>query len=198
MYRPPYSTACPVTVSKFLDEFPEFYSIWQAQYKEILLIGDFNIDILNSDSWESRAYGDFIDTFGLVQVVKEPTHESGSFIDHIICNHDTAITVGEVKQGWKISDHYVMYTNLKVEKPLIERTVVRFRKLHLINHDMFSTDLQLVVDRSYDVVESDLVDYYNAELVQLIDKHAPVVEKLLQKGIDPNGLLRNPLNLRKR
>ena len=51
VYRPPYSTAHPVTVSKFLDGFLELYSIWQAHYKEILLIGDFNIDILNSDSW---------------------------------------------------------------------------------------------------------------------------------------------------
>ena len=114
-YRPPYSTAHPVTVSKFLDEFPEFYSTCQAHYKEMLLIGDFNIDMLNSDSWESRAYGDFIDTFGLVQVVKEPTHESGSCTDHIICNQDSAIMLGEVKQGWKISDHYVVYTNLKAE-----------------------------------------------------------------------------------
>ena len=52
--------------------------------------------------------------------------------------------------------------------------MVRFRKLHLINHELFSTDLQLVVDMKFnDVVESDLVDYYNAELVRLIDKHAP-------------------------
>ena len=181
VYRPLYSTAHPVTVFKFLDEFPECYSIWQVHYKEILLTGDFNIDILNSDSWESRAYGDFVDTFGLVQLVKEPTHESGSCIDHIICNHDSAFIVGEVKQSWKFSDHYVMYTNLKVEKPRIETTVVRFRKLHLINYDMFSNDLQSVVDRSYDVVESDLVDYYNAELGRLIDKHAPVVEKTITK-----------------
>ena len=34
VYRPPYSRAHPVTVSKFLDEFPEIYSIWQAQFKE--------------------------------------------------------------------------------------------------------------------------------------------------------------------
>ena len=54
VYRPPYSKAHPVTVSKFLDEFPEISSIWQAHYKEILVIGDFNINTLNSDSWESR------------------------------------------------------------------------------------------------------------------------------------------------
>ena len=75
------------------------------------------------------AYGDFIDTFGLVQVVKEPTHESGSCINHIIYIQDSTISVGEVKQGWKISDHYVMCTDLNVKKPRIGRTVVRFRKI---------------------------------------------------------------------
>ena len=64
-----------MTVAKFLDEFPEIYSTWQARYKEILVIGDFNIDALISDSWESRTYGDFIDAFRLVQVVREPTQE---------------------------------------------------------------------------------------------------------------------------
>ena len=84
----------------------------------------------------------FIDTFGLVQVVKEPTHESRSCINHIIYNQDSTISVGEIKQGWKILDYYLMCTDLNVEKPRIERTAVRFRQLHLINHDMFSKDLQ--------------------------------------------------------
>ena len=81
-----------------------------------------------------------------------------------------------------------MCTDLNVEKPGIERAVVRFRKLHLINHDMFSKDLQSVVDRSYNVVESDLVDYYNAELVRLIDIHAPLVEKTITKRNRPKWI----------
>ena len=147
---------------------------------------------------ESRAYGDFTDMFGLVQVVKEPTHESGSCIDHIICNQDSVIMLSEVKQGWKISDHYVMYTNLKVEKPRIERTVVRFRKLYEIDHDKLSDDVQLVVDRNYDVVESGLADYYNVELVRLMDKHAPVVEKSITKRNRPKWLMEETLELKKR
>ena len=110
----------------------------------------------------------------------------------------TTTLVGEVKQGWKISDHYVMYTHLKVGKPRIKRTVVRSRKLHLINHDMFSNDLQLVVDRSYDVVESDLVGYYNAELVRLIDKHAPVVEKTITKRNRAKWFTEDSLELKKK
>ena len=84
--------------------------------------------MLDSDSWESRAYGDFIDTFGLVQVLKEPTHKSGSCIDHIICNQDSATMLKEVKQGWKVSDCYVMYTKLKVEKTRNERIVGALEK----------------------------------------------------------------------
>ena len=181
MYRPPYSKTHPVTFAKLLGEFPEIYSTWKAQYKEILVIGDFNIDTLNSDSWESRPYGDFIDAFRLVQVVREPTHESGSCIDHILYNQGSTISVSEVKQGWKISEHYVMCTDLNFDKPKIDRKVVKSRKLHLINQDMFSKDLQSMVDRSYNVVESNLVDYYNAELVRLMDIHAPLVEKTITK-----------------
>ena len=91
-----------------------------------------------------------------------------------------------------------MHTNLKVVKPRIERTVVRSRKLHLIYHDMFSNDLQLVVDRSYDVVESDLVDYYSAELVSLIDKHAPVVEKTIIKRNRPKWFTEESVELKKK
>ena len=181
VYRHPFSTAHPVTVSSVLGKFLESYSPWQAHYKKILLIGDININMLDIDSWENRAHGDFIDTFGLVQIVKEPMHESGSCIDHIICNQDSAIMLGEVKQGWKICDHYVMYTKLKVEKPRVERMVVRFRQLHQVCQDKLSHDLQSVVNRRYDVVESGLADNYNIELVRLINKHAPVVEKSITK-----------------
>ena len=142
------------------------------------MIGDFNIDMLDNDSWESREYGDFIDTFGLVHVVKEPMHESGSCIDHITCNQDSAIMLGEGKQGWEISDHYVMYTKLKTVKPRIERVVMRLQRLHQVDHDKLSDDLQLVVDRSYDVVGSGLADYYNVELERLINKHAPSSRKI--------------------
>ena len=70
-----------------------------------------------------------------------------------------------------------MYTDLNINKSKIERTAVKFRKLHLINQDMFTKDLQLIVERSYNVAESDLIDYYNAELERVIDIHAPLVEK---------------------
>ena len=50
---------------------------------------------------------------------------------------------------------------------------------------MFSKDLQLMVDRSYNVAESDLVDYYNAELLRLIDIHVPLVEKTTTKRNRP-------------
>ena len=73
----------------------------------------------------------------------------------------------KVKQGWEISDHYVMYTKLKVEKQRIERMVVIFRKLHQVDHDKLSDDLQSVIDRSYDVVESGFTDYYSVELVRI-------------------------------
>ena len=91
-----------------------------------------------------------------------------------------------------------MYTKLKVEKPRIERMVVRFIKLHQVDNDKLSDDLQLVVDRSYDVVGSDLADYYNVELVKLINKHAPVVDKSITKRNRPKRLTEVSFVLKKK
>ena len=91
-----------------------------------------------------------------------------------------------------------MCTDLNVNKPKIERTVVKHRKLHLINQDMFSKDLQSLVDSCYNVAELDLVDYYNAELVRLIDIHAPLVEKTITKRNRPKWFNEESLELKRR
>ena len=76
--------------------------------------------------------------------------------------------------------------------------MLRFRKLPQVDHDKLSDNLQLVVDRSYDVVESDLADYYNVELVRVIDKHAPVVEKSITKRNRPKWLTEESFELKKK
>ena len=76
--------------------------------------------------------------------------------------------------------------------------VVRFRKLHQVDYDKLSDDLQSVVDRSYDVAESGLADYYNVELVRLINKHAPVIEKSVTKRNIPIWLTEEFLELKKK
>ena len=91
-----------------------------------------------------------------------------------------------------------MYTKLKVEKLMIERTVVRFRELDQVVHDKLSDDLQSVIDSSYDIVVSGLADYYNIELVRLINKHAPVVEKSITKRNRPKWLTEVSLELKKK
>ena len=70
----------------------------------------------------------------------------------------SAIMLGELKQGWKISNHYVMFTNLKVEKPRLRELWPDLEKMHQVDHDKLSDDLQLVADRSYDDIESGLAD----------------------------------------
>ena len=55
-----------------------------------------------------------------------------------------------------------------------------------------------MVNRSDDVVESGLADYYNVELVRLIDKHAPVVEKTITKRNRPKWLTEESPELKKK
>ena len=47
VYRPPYSTACPVTDAMFLNE----YTVWLADilpsYNKVVIMGEFNLDVLD-------------------------------------------------------------------------------------------------------------------------------------------------------
>ena len=78
IYRPPNSF---VQWNKFFEDCIE--KVLQEE-KEIYLIGDINRDLLNDQI--HRAWGDYIDPFGLTQLVSEATRvtpDSRTLIDHI-------------------------------------------------------------------------------------------------------------------
>ena len=77
--------------------------------KEIYLLGDINRDLLNSQI--NKAWSDYIDPFGLTQLVTEATRvtpQSSTLIDHIYSNCPENVTSIDVpKIG--LSDHFPMF-----------------------------------------------------------------------------------------
>ena len=87
-YRLPYSSSHPFsfTIKMFLEEFEVFVSLLQDFDKKapVFLLGDFNINLLNSSNIYSKSFLSLLDTSNLTQVVKCPTHCKGSLLDLII------------------------------------------------------------------------------------------------------------------
>ena len=84
VYRPPYSTKHPVTISCFVSEFSQYLESFVLYTEPILLCGDFNIQIDVQDNPNVESFLDLIDSLGLVRHVHFETHVQGRTLDLVI------------------------------------------------------------------------------------------------------------------
>ena len=89
---------------------------------------------------------------------------------------------------WSPSDHFPVFTRLSINPaPLSYPTLHSFRRLHSIDIGSFLTDLkssQLISDPPKSL--GPLLSAYNTTLSSLLDKHAPIVNKLSRRQSPSN------------
>ena len=73
---------------------------------EVLIIaGDFNFHLDNPSDGDARKFNDLMETFGLAQHVKFPTHSSGHILDLVITRSSNDLDVLSPQVTLSISDH---------------------------------------------------------------------------------------------
>lgn len=104
-----------------VSEFKIFFEQWCNEFLEnennILIAGDFNIDLLKIGS-EQTAISNLVTDQGLKQLVKEPTritNNSRTLIDYVITNVDNNNVSVNIKQKYKISDHETIKIEIKLK-----------------------------------------------------------------------------------
>ena len=108
-YRPPNSN------SEILDSFEIFLQNIDKENKEIIITGDFNIDLMPSETENSTAkrLKELLNTYQLSQLIKKPTRITEStktLLDLIICKTDDPKTATTDVVELGISDHNLVYT----------------------------------------------------------------------------------------
>jgi hypothetical protein len=108
IYRPPHNNVA--NYRTFFDEMNEILHNFQRQKKEILIAGDFNLDLLKiNENQHIKEYFDLIMANGFLPKITLPTrltHQGGTLIDNIfvkLSNHCVETTAGILLQ--QISDH---------------------------------------------------------------------------------------------
>lgn len=86
VYRPPYSEDHPITAGIFFREFAEYLKSLVMSSDKLLITFGFNFHIDVPTDPNNIYFKDLLDTMGLVQHVKLPTHIHGHTLDLII-NH---------------------------------------------------------------------------------------------------------------
>ena len=83
----------PITKTQFIDKFTTWLPGILAKYNNIIIAGDFNIHIDDTNSDEGTIFKDTMDVFGLKNNVRTPTHKDGHTLDLILMEQESNLQV---------------------------------------------------------------------------------------------------------
>ena len=165
--------------------------------RELLLLGDFNMDMTNDESVGRRADSnltDFCDKFCLDNQIKEPTRvteNTKTLIDVMLASHpERYATCGTLDLG--VSDHVLIYAVRKNKLPRPKPHKIEYRSMKRFSEKDFLADLNNVPwDSAYifDNVD-DQWDHWAKLYNEVLDKHAPL-KKSTSEVINYHGLHHN-------
>ncbi|XP_033759601.1 uncharacterized protein LOC117341849 [Pecten maximus] len=171
VYRPPNERV------DWFDHFDSVIDRLSTENKNIIVLGDFNID-----QQKSPRLKDLMLLYNLNQQITVPTREckdSKTLIDHIY----TADSFGCVESGvipLGISDHHLVYTIRKTRGFAPKaHTTIKYRKFKDVNLENLAADMQQVPWSSIEVFDDvdDVWASFKDLFMSVIDKHAPFHEK---------------------
>ena len=176
MYRPPAATA--EYYSAVLDVMEKASS----ENKEIVLTGDLNFNYDLDESLSSNPLHFIENMFNMTQIITEKTRvtrTTSTLIDVILT------TVPELHYSTNVyhfgfSDHYLIYTCIKVSQPKRQHNTIRYRCYRNFSADAYLADLQntsVFTDiNSLDDIHGTENKWaiWKREFLFLSDRHAPV------------------------
>ena len=120
--------------------------------KDIYLMEDINRDLLNNQI--KNAWTEFMEPFGLTQLVSEPTRvtgDSSTIIDNIYANCPENVNSLNIPKIW-VSDHFPIFLirKMHVQPPKTDHYTISYRSFKKINEGKFTDDLQSV---SWDTIK---------------------------------------------
>jgi hypothetical protein len=144
---------------------------------KLLIVGDLNIPLEHASDALTIWFLELIDSFGLIQLVRESTHIKNGILDLVLCHSgDYLVLSADVTDIF--SDHFVVNCTLRISKPLLPLKKINFRSLKKIDIASFASDMaQLpVITEPASTCEALLeLEQYNTGVSLVFDKHAPMV-----------------------
>ena len=182
IYRPPYSEKNKNSVNTFMEEFSCYMESIITTPHKLLIGGDFNLHIENKSSPDTIKFLDFLDHQNLTNHVNFATHEKGHTLDLLITRSSDGITLQDTQATTYLSDHVFIKTKINLIKQQYELKNIKFRQLKKINIDQFKTDISRSGLHATDVSlsASDKAKRYDSTLSNLLDQHAPLINKTIR------------------
>ena len=181
IYRPPPSNKHKSKFSEFLQEFQDLLSTAMATAHEFIITGDFNIHVDDPKDNNAKNFLSILAATNLHQLVNFPTHNKGHTLDLVIVSANSSLQPTIDHTEVTSSDHFPIFTSLHIAPPPPQSPVfTSFRRIASIDTYAFIEDIatsQLITDPPTSLPE--LVNAFNSTLHAILDKHAPLITKLV-------------------
>ena len=174
LYRPPSAKVCCRDILS--NNIEKALSINQ----NVVIMGDFNCDMLNTDDYSNNWVTDMCTLFHLNQLILNPTRitpSSCTLIDLILTS------VSEFHQNTKVipvtlSDHYLIYTTItNFRRKQIINNVIKCRSFSKFDNISFLRSIDKFLSSynisSYGSVET-AWEKWKINFINICDKHAPL------------------------
>ena len=137
-----------------------------------------NVHVDDKDDREVALFSNLLHSFGLRQHITGPTHKKGHILDFIISREEDDLVTSPSVHSDMPSDHADIkcYVNILQPGPSIKR--VESCRLRDVDSKTFIEDI-----RDSSLLESSttnsasMVELYNQTLLDILNKHAPVVQR---------------------
>ena len=160
--------------------------------KKLYLLGDINRDLLNNQI--NRAWSDYTEPFGLIQLVSEATRvtaDSRTLIDHIYANCPENVTSIDVpKIG--LSDHFPIFftRKLHVQPSKGKHHSISYRSFKNFDEAKFFSDLKAVPWHIIHLFDdtNDILDAWSDLFLQVVDANVPIKQHRVKYKNQPQWI----------
>ena len=181
----------PAERLNWVDKFGSMMDVVSLEPKEIILLGDFNIDLTK----ENNKWNQTINFLSLSQLIKSPTRvttNSQTLIDHVYVSNENNITEACVPI-YNCSDHYpvcVTWSKKGVKIPKPGHKTITFRCFSKFNEQLFLSELSnSKLPRTFNITDPDLAtEHWIESFTEIYNKHAPLKQIRVKHNPKPPWL----------
>ena len=178
IYRPRPTKENKLSAGMFFEDFPTLLeSLSAVGADNLLLTGDFNYHVDVADDREALKFMDILERHNLQQHVHEPTHISLHTLDLLISRKDSSLVSSLTVINSLPSDHFAVTCLVNIIRPGPSTKRIVSRQTRKINKEDFRQDVQSSLDFISCATLDTVVSEYNKNLSNILDKHAPEVER---------------------
>ena len=179
IYHPPTKYLVNDSNAIFITESLDFMGELQLSNKNIVILGDFNLQVNDKSDTDAQQFIDMVEALEMKQLIDFPTYKQGNTLDLIITELAAEVQIKNVYCGPYVSDHCIITCICNIPKTKMITKQIKYRDFNKVNMTEMIEDINL-----------DSINLDNENLEELMSEFRSVCGKIFRKTCT-NEIIKN-------